>query len=153
MVLFSSTELHPLYSLKIQRQWTNSWLFVSFSRWCPHISFVHPPPASRPHCPCRSIPPQHLLGSENASSPLRYTWLGLLFLMEMKSGDPLLSQSLLHRAFPATKPPSVSSTLHHSQQAFHPERTFIVCCESFSAPLWAEGGLRFNVRYLRIEVK
>lgn len=90
-VLFFSTKLHPLSSQMIQRQWTSSWLFASFSRWCLHISFVPPPPASRPHCPCRSIPPRCLLGSENASSPLRYTWLGLLFFMEMKSADPLLS--------------------------------------------------------------
>lgn len=142
-VLFFSTKLHPLSSQMIQRQWTSSWLFASFSRWCLHISFVPPPPASRPHCPCRSIPPRCLLGSENASSPLRYTWLGLLFFMEMKSADPLLSQSLLHRDCPATKPPSVSSTLHHSQQTFQTELTFIdsVCC----APLWAEFSLRFNL--------
>lgn len=115
----------------------------------PHL-FCSSPPASRPHCPCRSVPPRHLLGSENASSSLRYTWLSPLFFMEMKSADPLLSQSLLHRACPTTKPPSVSSTLHHSQQAFHSKLTFIdqVCFVSV-ASLCARSGLR----YLRIAVK
>lgn len=117
--MFFSTKLHILYLLRRHRdsEQTADYLYLSPDGASKSLLFLHPQALDL-------IVPAGLFlfgiywEVKYASSHLRYTWLGLLFFMEMKSVDPLLSQSLLHRTCPATKPFSVSFMLLHSLSLF-----------------------------------